>query len=244
MSTRGRSTHRATGKDSLPMTTKVDRKTTREPIRRDPDASRQRILAAATEVFAAQGLDGARVDDIAERSDINKRMLYHYFGSKDELFAAVLYALYEDICGQSAALDLHADPPLEAINRLVDFAVDFYLDNPHAITLLNDENLHKARHLAKSGRVRAIHKPFEEMIDAVLKRGAASGELNSGLNAAELYITIVGLIYYYLSNGHTLSLVYGRDLYSPKELRARRQHMHDVITRFVAAPPAASRNGK
>ena len=219
------------------MATKVDRKTSREPIRRDPDASRQRILAAATEIFAAQGLDGARVDDIAERSEINKRMLYHYFGNKDELFAAVLYALYEDICSQSAALDLHADPPLKAINRLVDFAIDFYLANPHAITLLNDENLHKARHVAKSGRVRSIHKPFEDMIDAVLKRGAASGELNGGIDAAHLYITIVGLIYYYLSNGHTLSLVYGRNLYSPKELRARRQHMHDVITRFVSADP-------
>lgn len=222
------------------MPTEIDVKTTREPIRRNPDASRQRILAAATEVFAAQGLDGARVDEIAERSGINKRMLYHYFGSKDELFAAVLVELYENISGQSAALDLHTEAPLKAINRLVDFAIDFYLDNPHTITLLNDENLHKARHLSESGRVRAIHKPFEEMIDAVLRRGAASGELHSGLDAAHLYITIVGLIYYYLSNGHTLSLVYGRDLYDPKELRARRQHMHDVITRFVSAGLPAS----
>ena len=222
------------------MPTEIDTKSVKEPIRRDPDASRQRILVAATEVFAAQGLDGARVDEIADRAGINKRMLYHYFGNKDDLFGAVLDELYETICRNSAALDLDDSPAPEAINRLVDFALDFYLDNPHAMTLLNNENLHKARHLKASGRVRAIHQPFEEMIDRVLVRGVASGHFREGIQAARLYITIVGLTYYYLSNGHTLSLVYDRDLYDPEELRAWRVHMHDVITSFVSAAPAAA----
>ena len=222
------------------MPAKTDKKAIRQPVRRDPDASRQRILAAATEVFAEQGLDGARVDEIADRAGINKRMLYHYFGNKDDLFTAILHELYESICRQSATLDLDAGSAPEAIHRLVDFALDFYLDNPHAMTLLNDENLHKARHLKETGRVRAIHVPFEEMIDAVLVRGGESGEFHKGLNAARLYITIVGLTYYYLSNGHTLSLVYDRNLFDPEELRAWREHMHDVIIRFVSAVPPAS----
>lgn len=226
------------------MPTEIDSKSKREPTRRDPDASRQRILSAATEVFAAQGLDGARVDEIADRSGINKRMLYHYFGNKDDLFSAVLHELYETICRQSAALDLDEGSAPEAIHRLVDFALDFYLDNPHAMTLLNDENLHKARHLKKSGRVRAIHVPFEDMIDSVLKRGVASGQFYNGLNAARLYITIVGLTYYYLGNGHTLSLVYDRNLYDPEELRAWREHMHDVVIRFVSIDPSTDNHTK
>ena len=226
------------------MPTEIDNKTKKQPVRRDPDASRQRILSAATDVFAAQGLDGARVDEIAEQSGINKRMLYHYFGNKDDLFGAVLHELYETICRQSAALDLDEGSATEAIHRLVDFALDFYLDNPHAMTLLNDENLHKARHLKKSGRVRAIHVPFEDMIDAVLKRGVESGDFRDGLNAARLYITIVGLTYYYLGNGHTLSLVYDRNLYDPDELRAWRAHMHDVVIRFVTIDPAAAGHSK
>lgn len=224
------------------MPTKIDNTPTKEPTRRNPDASRQRILAAATEVFSEQGLDGARVDEIADRSGINKRMLYHYFGNKDELFGAVLEELYETICRGSATLDLDAGSPPEAIHRLVDFALNFYLDNPHAMTLLNNENLHKARHLKTSGRVRAIHVPFENMISSLLDRGVASGDFQSGLNAARLYITIVGLTYYYLSNGHTLSLVYDRNLYDRKELRAWREHMHDVIIRFVSADKPAAIN--
>jgi AcrR family transcriptional regulator len=207
----------------------------KEPVRRDPDASQQRILAAATEVFAAQGLDGARVDEIAERAGINKRMLYHYFGNKDDLFSAVLDEVYETICRDSAALDLDSNAPPTALARLVDFVVDYYLDNPKAITLLNAENLHKARHLKNSERIRAIHLPFEEMLERLLARGEKSGAFRDGVSGARLYISIVGLTYYYLSNGHSLSVFFDRNLYDRAELEAWRDHIHDVVERFVAA---------
>ena len=57
---------------------------------RNPERSRERILAAALKEFAAKGFAGARVDSIARRAAINKRMLYHYFGDKEGLFKAVL----------------------------------------------------------------------------------------------------------------------------------------------------------
>lgn len=57
---------------------------------RNPDRTRGRILAAALQEFAANGFAGARVDAIARRAAINKRMLYHYFGNKEGLFRAVL----------------------------------------------------------------------------------------------------------------------------------------------------------
>lgn len=222
------------------MPTDAQNTRTKEPVRRDPDASQQRILAAATEVFAAQGLDGARVDEIAERAGINKRMLYHYFGNKDDLFGAVLDQLYATICRDSAALDLESGSAPDAVARLVDFVIDFYIDNPHAITLLNDENLHKARHLKNSDLVGSIHLPFENMIDRVLARGVASGHFRDGLKGSRLYISIVSLTYYYLSNGHSLSVFFDRNLYDPEELRAWREHTHDIINRFVSADIPAS----
>src|SRR4029453_1618940 len=60
------------------------------PKPRDPEGTRRRILAAALREFSAKGIDGARVDAIAARAGTNKRMLYYYFGSKDDLFRAVL----------------------------------------------------------------------------------------------------------------------------------------------------------
>src|SRR5512147_2799276 len=57
---------------------------------RNADATRELLLATAEAVFTEHGLDGARVDDIAARAKVNKRMIYVYFGDKDGLYAEVL----------------------------------------------------------------------------------------------------------------------------------------------------------
>ena len=56
----------------------------------DESDARERILAAAAEVFASVGFGGARIDDIAERAGINKAMLYYHVGDKERLYATVL----------------------------------------------------------------------------------------------------------------------------------------------------------
>jgi AcrR family transcriptional regulator len=66
----------------------------RPPGERDPERTRAAILAAATEEFTAHGLNGARVDEIAKRSGVNKRMIYYYFGDKGGLYIAVLEEIY------------------------------------------------------------------------------------------------------------------------------------------------------
>ncbi|MFX8605046.1 TetR family transcriptional regulator, partial [Acinetobacter baumannii] len=91
------------------------------------------ILAAATAEFASKGLTGARVDEIAERAGFNKRMLYHYFGNKDDLFQAVIENVYIDVWEAEAALDLDQLPPVDALARLVAFTWQYYLDHPEFI---------------------------------------------------------------------------------------------------------------
>src|SRR5438552_5088748 len=119
----------------------------RPTARRDPEATRERILRAAIGEFAAKGLGGARVDEIAERAGANKRMLYHYFGNKEDLFLAALESVYADIRRHELTLDLEHQEPLEAMRSLVIFTWDYFVANPHFITMLNSENLHRARHL-------------------------------------------------------------------------------------------------
>src|SRR5437016_14668709 len=59
-------------------------------LSRNPERTQERILKAAFKEFAGKGFAGARVDQIARRAGINKRMLYHYFGDKESLFRHVL----------------------------------------------------------------------------------------------------------------------------------------------------------
>ena len=123
----------------------------RNSAKRNPEAARQRILAAALAEFSEKGLGGARVDVIAERAGANKRMLYHYFGNKDDLFLAVLELAYGDLREAEKALNLDDLSPVEGMRKLVAFTFDYFNQTPYFINLLNNENLHGARHLRRQG---------------------------------------------------------------------------------------------
>lgn len=200
---------------------------------RDPEATRSAILAAATTEFSAHGLAGARVDRIAERAGINKRMLYYYFGSKDDLFRAVLEQAYEQIRGEERQLQLTQVDPVEAIRRLVTFTWDYYIAHPEFLTLLNSANLHQARHIRDSAKVRPLHSPFVAMIEEVLERGRKQGIFRAGVDPVQLYISIAALSYFYLSNNHTLSAIFDRDLKAPKARVERVSHMTDLVLGYL-----------
>jgi AcrR family transcriptional regulator len=200
---------------------------------RDPDRTRQRILDAATAEFARYGLGGARVDRIAARATANKRMLYYYYGNKDELFLAVLEDSYARIRSAERALHLTDVDPREAMRRLVQFTWRYYLEHPEFLTLLNSENLHRGRHVRRSRSVVAMHAPFVAMIQQVLERGARGGEFRRGVDPVQLYISVAGLGYFYLSNRHTLSTIFERDLMQPRHKKARLQHMVDLVLGYL-----------
>ncbi len=94
-------------------------------------------------------MDGARVDVIARRAGINKRMLYHYYGDKDALYLAVLEDAYRSIRRAETRLDLRHQTPEEGIRQLTLFTWNYYLEHPHFMNLLATENLQRARYLKK-----------------------------------------------------------------------------------------------
>lgn len=200
---------------------------------KDADRSRARILDAAAREFARVGLGGARVERIASLAGVNVRMLYYYFSSKDRLFLAVLERTYELIREAEKGLDLDHCEPAEAVRRLVHFTWDFELSHPEFIALLNSENLHGGRHLKDSAVVAELHSPHLEMIRRLLDRGARTGVFRDGVDPMQFYISIAGLGYFYLSNRHTLSTIFGRDLLAPKQRAARLAHMIDVVLGYL-----------
>ncbi|MCC7272862.1 MAG: TetR family transcriptional regulator [Alphaproteobacteria bacterium] len=203
------------------------------PRARRPEETRARLLEAAWTEFSAKGLGGARVDAVAARAATNKRMIYHYFGSKAGLYLAVLEQAYDRIRGHERALAVEDCPPAEGIARLVAYNFAFCRDNPGFIHLLANENLHRARHLARSGKVRAVNLPVIDTIGRLLERGAADGTFRRGVDPLDLYITIAALGYFYFSNIHTLSVVFGRDLADPAATAARSAQNVDVVLRFL-----------
>ena len=200
---------------------------------RDADRTQQEILRAAMAEFAELGLGGARIDSIAERAGVNKRLIYYYFASKDELFLAVMEQTYADIREAERELHLEALAPADALRRLVTFTWQHYLTHPEFLTLLNSENLHRARHLKTSSRIREMNSPLIQTLGDVLERGRREGLFRGGVDPLQLYISIAGLAYFFLSNNHTLSAIFGRDLMSPKALSERLSHITEVVMGYV-----------
>ena len=206
-----------------------------KPRQRDAEATKARILDAAKKEFAKNGLGGARVDVIAEKARANKRMIYHYFESKEGLFQTVLENAYLDIRTAEQKLNLDHLDPAAALEKLVRFTWDYYLKNPEFITLVNSENLHRAKHLKKSEIVKVYSRKFVSMVESILARGQAAGVFRAGIDPVQLNITIAAIGYYYLTNRFTGSIVFERDLMAKETLDERLRFNIDTILRLVAA---------
>ena len=203
-------------------------------LARDRGDNRAGILAAATAEFARHGLAGARVDRIAAAAGTNKRMLYYYFGNKVALFTAVLEAAYERIRAAEVRLSLLDAPPAEGIRRLIAFTWKYYIAHPEFLALLNTENLYRAEHLKGSAKIRSLNSPLIATLREVLRRGRRSGAFRVEPDALQLYVSIAALAYFYLSNKHTLSAVFDRDLARPAARRDRLHHMTEMVLGYLA----------
>jgi len=208
-----------------------------KPRQRDAAATKARILGVAKKEFAKHGLGGARVDVIAERAKANKRMIYHYFDSKEKLFQTVVEMAYVDIRAAERELALEHLPPREALEKLVRFTWSYYLENPEFITLVNSENLHKARHLKQSELVRIASQGFVQMVGTLLERGAKAGVFRPDIDPIQLNITIAAIGYYYLTNRFTGSIIFERDLTAPAALEERLTFNIETVMRLVCVKP-------
>lgn len=200
---------------------------------RDPERTQAAILAAATAEFTAKGLGGARVDEIARRAGVNKRMIYHYFGDKEGLYLAVLEAAYTNIRTAERGLDLAHKDPVEGMRELVLFTWQYFIDHPEFLSLLGTENLHRAAYLKQSKKIRELHSPLVGMIADLLERGAKQGVFRRGVDPVDLYISIASLGWFYMSNRFTLSTIFGRDLTAPSSLEARGRHIVAVVLAYL-----------
>ena len=167
--------------------------------KRDPAGTRARILAAAIQEFSTYGLGGARVDRITRRARANKRMLYYYFGRKEQLFVAVLEATYERFGAAQQLLELDHYDPMEAMRHLMSFLWTYFLEHPEFIRLLNSENLHQGRHIKKSTRITELANPILGILDGVLRRGQEEGVFRRDADIKQLYVTATGVGYFYLA---------------------------------------------
>ena len=197
-------------------------------------ATRENILRAATKVFAKHGFAGGRVEQISTAAKSYDRMIYYYFGSKEGLFIAVLEEMYRRFNEAEARLVLDATEPVEALTAVIRFMWGYYQRNPEFITLLNTENLHRGKHIAKSLRAREFSSPAVDVLGQVLARGGEQKLFRTDVAARDVYLMIAAMGYFYLSNRFTLSAFLGEALETPPALAHWEAFVIDSVLRTVA----------
>jgi AcrR family transcriptional regulator len=205
----------------------------RKGRKNNPEKTRENILQAAITEFVLQGLAGARVDAIAERTQTSKRMIYYYFGSKEQLYVEVLEKLYGDIRNTESGLHLAELDPVEGITRLVEFTFDHHDRNVDFVRIVCNENMHKGEFVKQSENIRSMNKSVLLALDEILQRGARVGIFRDGLAAIDVHLLISSFCFYRVSNRHTFGELFQVD-FNDEELRQRHRAMIcETVLRFL-----------
>jgi AcrR family transcriptional regulator len=199
--------------------------------------TREKILRAATKVFARFGYEGGSVEKISSLAKSYDRMIYYYYGSKEGLFVAVLEGIYRRMDEAESKVALDATVPVEALKTVIRFKLDYYWRNPDFMTLLNTENLHKGRHVSKLERKGEYSSHAVRSIAKILENGVEQGLFRKDLNARDVFLLIASTAYFYTSNRYTLSVFLGEELGAPEAVRHWESFVIDSVLRVVRADP-------
>jgi AcrR family transcriptional regulator len=207
----------------------------RKSRKNNPEKTRENILQAAVTEFVQQGLAGARVDAIAERTQTSKRMIYYYFSSKEQLYVEVLEKLYGDIRGTESKLHLDEMDPIAGIRRLVEFSFDHHDRNVDFVRIVCNENMHKGEYIKQSETIRAMNKTVLVALGELLRRGTEQGLFRPGLTALDVHLLISSFCFYRVSNKHTFGELFQVDFADEALKQHHREMLCDSLLRFLKA---------
>lgn len=207
----------------------------RKSRKNNPEKTRENILQEALVEFVQQGLAGARVDAIAERTRTSKRMIYYYFTSKEQLYVEVLEKLYSEIRGTESGLNLAELEPVQAIRRLVEFTFDHHDRNVDFVRMVSIENIHKGEYIKRSEGINAMNDTIVHALAEILQRGVEQNVFRPGLNPLDVHLLVSSFCFYRVSNRYTVGEIFQIDLSDPKVKQRQREMICDSVLRYLQA---------
>ena len=195
--------------------------------------TRENILEVATREFSEKGLAGARIDEIADRTASSKRMIYYYFGGKEELYRAVLERAYERIRAQEQKAHFENLAPDQALRAMIGHNFDYHVDHPEFVRLVMNENVHHGEHIAQIESLKQSNRSVIDQLGAIAEKGAEQGLFRKGIDPVELHTTISALSFYNVSNRHTFLHNFGVDFNAPAVRARHRDQIIDCVMGWV-----------
>ncbi|MFL6143189.1 MAG: TetR/AcrR family transcriptional regulator [Labedaea sp.] len=205
------------------------------PPTRDADRTRAEILAVAAREFADKGYDGARVDEIAAKMSTTKRMLYYYFGGKEQLYIAVLEHAYAGIRALERELDVEHLDPVDAMRNLAELTFDHHEANPDFIRLVSIENIHRAEHIARSAALSGLADPVLDVLTRILERGRTAGRFRADADPLDVHMMISAFCVFRTANRYTFNAIFKRDMLDPRRRGHYRTMLGDLVLDYLTA---------
>jgi len=203
---------------------------------RDADAARAAILAAGVREFTDHGLSGARMEAVAQRAEVAKGLIFHHFGSKEGLWIAALEHVYGLLRAGQDAAGLAALGPVEGMRRLAQDSFRLFRAHPEIVALMNEENLHRARHLRAAKDIPRLYNPLFDAIEGLLREGRAQNLFRGDVDVTALYVALSGLGYFYCANRWTLSAAFAGDLFTAQRLATYETMLGDMVVAYLLRP--------
>ncbi|WP_234988061.1 TetR/AcrR family transcriptional regulator [Demequina sp. NBRC 110056] len=208
---------------------------TETPRRRDAERTRAELLDVATEAFAESGYSGTRVDEIASRTRTTKRMIYYYFGGKEQLYLAVLEKAYRGIREAEESLHVGDLDPVEGVRRLAELTYDHHLNHTAFIRLVAIENIHRGDFIRRLDSLRSLNRNALGILDGVLERGRADGSLRTDVDPLDVHIAISAYCFFQVANRHTFGFLFERDMLDPDLRDHHRSMIGDIVVGWLTS---------
>ncbi|SHN55165.1 transcriptional regulator, TetR family [Geodermatophilus obscurus] len=205
------------------------------PRQRDAERTRAEILDVATSEFADRGYAGARVDEIAAKTSTTKRMIYYYFGGKEQLYIAVLERAYKRIRSLEQGLDVEHLDPVQAVRELAGLTFDHHEAHPDFIRLVSIENIHRAEHISRSEALSGLANPVLDVLGRILERGWDAGLFRDDVDALDVHQVISSFCVFRTANRHTWRALFGRDMLDPERRDQQRRVLGDLLVAYLTA---------
>lgn len=196
-------------------------------VRGNPERTRELILKASLDEFAANGYGGGRIEEIAKKAGVNKQALYYHFDSKDGLYRATLEYGYELVRSFDRAPEGSDAPPAARLADLIGDYFDNVLEHQNVVALVAEENRLQGRHLDDSAVVSSVNAPFVERVATIYREGVQDGSFRKEVDPHQLWITIVSEAQFYVSNIYTISHILKSDVRSAEMIARRKAHIID-----------------
>jgi len=214
---------------------------------RNAEATRTRILDVSLAEFAAEGLDGARVDHIARAAGVNKALLYYYFRDKETLYGGVLDHVFEQLFGSLRKALRSSAEPREQLMAYARAHFKFILEHRQYPAIIQ-------REMMRAGRNPSPHLdrvfsrfglPFYQEMAQVMRNGMRRGEFRR-MDAEQAIISIVGVVVFYFISSARQKVLAGYDPFSPAIIARRKREMLSFIAAAVSAerPKSASKRAR